>query len=448
MSLWALACSDDDDPSGPATTTPAATPITPGFPPSAPAREGASVSDESAALADGRQTFRFETFGDEAFWGDALKLHLAIAGNANGGSGDGLSPKLALSLGLKVDATALPAEVGMNIQEGKVDLDSPATTLLLLKSNAVVGVTGFFDASGNTLTSVGIQCALCHSTVDDSVLPGIGARLDGWPNRDLDVGAVIGLAPDLSAITKLLGVDDATVRKVLAAWGPGKFDAELVLDGKGFRPDGKSAATLIPPAFGLAGVNLHTYTGWGSIPYWNAFVAVLEMHGKGNFFDSRLDDESQFPVAARNKLGHITVDEDQDRVTSKLPNLHRYQLSLAAPKPPAGSFDKAAAARGDELFGGAAKCTQCHVEPLQTEPGWNMHAGSEIGIDDFQSSRAPDKRYRTTPLHGLFAHSKGGFFHDGRFATLLDVVNHYDTTFNLGLADAQKNDLVEYLKSL
>jgi hypothetical protein len=413
-----------------------------------PAGFDRTISSNNAQLiAQGRQIFRYDTFGDEGFWSDTIKLHQAIAGAKNGGVGPGVSPKTALAVGLKVDSDALPPPVVAGIKSGAISLDDPASTLALLQLNAVVGVTGHFSSDGR-MTSMGIQCALCHSTVDDSFAPGIGHRLDGWPNRDLNVGAIVGLSPDLSAVDSLLGVDDATTRKVLASWGPGKFDAELFLDGKAFRPDGKSAATLIPPAFGLAGVNLHTYTGWGSITYWNAFVANLEMHGKGNFTDSRLDDPIQFPVAAKARFGHVQVPEDQDQITSKLGPLHAYQLSIPAPKPPTGSFDKVAAARGDTLFSAKAKCASCHTEPLTTEPGWNMHSAQEIGIDDFQALRAPDKKYRTTPLHGLFAHSKGGFYHDGRFSTLLDVVNHYNSFMNLSLTDAEKSDLVEYLRSL
>jgi hypothetical protein len=404
-------------------------------------------ANNTKLINDGRQIFRFDTFGDEQFWGDTIHLHQAIAGAANGGVGGGVSPKTALAVGLKVDADALPAGVVQGVQNGTISLDDPKTTLALLQLNAVVGLTGHF-ASDGTITSLGVQCALCHSTVDDSFAPGIGHRLDGWPNRDLNVGAIVALSPDLSAVDTLLGVPDATTRQVLAGWGPGHFDAELFLDGKGFRPDGGTAAVLIPPAFGLAGVNLHTFTGWGSVTYWNAFVAVLEMHGKGNFFDPRLDDATQFPVAARNHTGHTTVPDGQDQVTSKLAALHAYQLSIPAPTPPAGSFDAAAAARGDELFSGKGKCASCHVEPLMTEPGWNMHTPAEVGIDSFQSDRAPDKRYRTTPLHGLFTHTKGGFYHDGRFATLLDVVNHYDSFMSLGLSAGEKSDIVEYLKSL
>jgi hypothetical protein len=398
-------------------------------------------------LDEGRRIFRYDTFGDEAFWGDTLRLHEAIAGSANGGVGPGVSPKTALAVGLKVDADALPPAVVSGIKSGAISLDDPATTLALLQLDAVVGVTGRFSPS-KKIVSLGIQCSFCHSTVDDSFAPGIGHRLDGWPNRDLNVGAIVALSPDLSAVNRLLGVSDATTRTVLASWGPGKFDAELFLDGKAFRPDGKSAATLIPAAFGLAGVNLHTYTGWGSIPYWNAFVAVLEMHGKGNFFDPRLDDAAQFPVAAGARSGHTQVAEGEDQVTSKLGALHYYQLSISAPTPRAGSFDAAGAGRGGVLFAGKAACATCHTEPLTTEPGWNMHTPDEIGIDDFQSSRAPDNRYRTTPLHGLFTRTKGGFYHDGRFPTLLDVVNHYDCFKSLSLTPAEKSDLVEYLKSL
>jgi mono/diheme cytochrome c family protein len=412
-----------------------------------PPKDRACTPDLEALLEEGRETFRFDTFGDEDFWGGQLRLHEAIEGEDLGGVGPGLPPSAALALGLKVDVDALPAPLVAQLKKGKVDLDDPATTVELLRLNAVVGVTGFFDAGGD-LVSMGIQCALCHSTVDDSFAGGIGSRLDGWANRDLDVGAIVAFAPTVKPFADLLGVSEDTVRTVLHSWGPGKFDAELILDGKAFRPDGKSAATLIPPAFGLAGVNLHTWTGWGSVSHWNAFVANLEMHGKGNFSDSRLDDAAQFPIAAANGFGHVKIDADEDRISPKLPGLHLYQLSLEAPAPPAGSFDAAAAARGDELFEGKARCAGCHVEPTGSEPGWNMHPGSAIGIDSFQSDRSPDRAYRTSPLGGLWTHTKGGYFHDGRFATLLDVVNHYDAFFGLGLTDAEKGDLVEYLLSL
>jgi hypothetical protein len=407
----------------------------------------AAVADNARRMLDeGRRVFRYETFGDEAYWGDTLKLHRAIAGAKHGGVGPGVSPKTALGVGLKVDVDALPAAVAAALKAGKVDLDDPASTLVLLKANAVVGVTGHFDGSG-TLSSLGVQCAFCHSTVDDSFAPGIGHRLDGWANRDLNVGAIVSLSSDLNAISTLLGVDDATVRKVLASWGPGKFDAELNLDGKAFRPDGKPAATLIPPAYGLAGVNLHTWGGgWGTISYWNAYVANLELNGAGTFFDARLDNAQQYPVAAKARLGHKRAAED--KVTKHLGALHFYQLALPVPAAKAGSFDPAAAARGQGAFSGKARCASCHVPPLFTEPGWNTHKAGDIGIDDFQANRSPDKSYRTAPLRGLMAHAKGGFYHDGRFADLAAVVEHYDQFFKLALTGAEKRDLIEYLKSL
>jgi hypothetical protein len=394
---------------------------------------------------EGRQIFRFDTFGDEAFWGDTIKLHHAIEGSIFGGVGAGVSPKTALAVGLKVDVDALPNSLEKALRKGQVNLDDPASTLALLKVNAVVGVIGSFNQDGS-LRSMGISCAICHSTVDDSFAPGIGHRLDGWPNRDLNVGAIIALAPDLSVVTNLLGVDAATLRTVLNSWGVGKFDAEILLDGKAFRPDGKSAATLIPPAFGLVGVNLGTWTGFGSTTYWNAFVANLEMHGQGTFFDPRLNDPVKFPIAA--KAGFANVRSSPDLITAKLAALHFYQLAIPAPAPTDGSFDRVAATRGQAIFNGKAKCSNCHVPPLFTEPGWNLHTAEEIGIDDFQSRRSPDNRYRTSPLRGLFSHTKGGFYHDGRFGTLGDVVEHYNSFFKSGLVAQEKNDLVEYLKSL
>ena len=350
-----------------------------------------------------------------------------------------------------MDLQAVPKALVPLIRAGTANLNDPAVTLALLKGNAVVGVTGFFDSDGKKLKAVGIQCALCHSTVDDSLKHGIGGRLDGWPNRDLNIGAIVALAPDLSAFTQLLQVDDGTVRKVLRSWGPGKYDAELNIDGKAFRPDGKPAATLNPPAFGLAGNNLHTWTGaWGTVSYWNAYVAILQMHGQGTFFDPRLDDASRFPVAARARLGH-TRPTGEDKVTGKLGALQVYQLSLPTPKPLDGSFDKAAAARGQALFNGKARCGSCHVPPLYSEPGWALHTAQEIGIDDFQAKRSPDGRYHTMPLRALWDTKKihkGGFYHDGRFATLRDVVDHYDGHFGTRLSEEEKAQLIEFLKSL
>jgi hypothetical protein len=401
--------------------------------------------DALQMISEGRQIFRYDTFGDEAFWGDALALHRAIAGEKLGGVGPGVSPKTALEVGLKVDAEAVPPEMAQQIQQGQVNLDDPAVTLALLQLDAVVGVRGFFNEQGQ-LRSVGITCAICHSTVDDSFSAGIGKRLDGWPNRDLNVGKIITLAPNPQPLTERLGISAEELTKALLAWGPGKFDAELLHDGKATRPDGKTAATLLPAAFGMAGVNNHTYTGWGSVTHWNAYVANTQMRGKGTFFDPRLNNPDKYPVAVKSKDWNIR--NDPDLVTAKLPALHFYQLSIVAPKPPEGSFDAAAAGRGQALFVGKAACARCHVPPLFTEPGWPMHTAQEIGIDDFQAKRSPDERYRTTPLKGLWAHSKGGFYHDGRFATLPDVINHYNAVFQLQLTPEEGRDLAEYLKSL
>jgi len=257
----------------------------------------------------------------------------------------------------------------------------------------------------------------------------------------------VASAATLTPFSDLLGVDETTVRKVLQSWGPGRYDAELNQDGKPFRPDGKPATTVMPAAFGLAGVNLHTYSGWGSVTHWNAYVANTQMHGKGTFFDPRMNDAQRFPLAV--KSGDWNKRDTPDLITSKLAALHFYQLSIPAPEPPAGAFDATAAQRGKALFESKAKCATCHVPPLFTEPGWPMHAASEIGVDDFQASRSPDKKfYRTTPLKGLFVRAKGGFYHDGRFEDYKAVVGHYNQVFNLGLSSTEANDLVEYLKSL
>jgi hypothetical protein len=404
---------------------------------------GTSINSNADDLLEkGKAVFRFETFGDEAFWTDKLQLHKAIVSEEHGGIGKGLTPKGALAAGLKVDLRLLPEFLKKKIKEGKF-LDDQFVTVELLKLNAVVGVVARFD--GKKIKSVGLTCASCHSTVDSE--SGIGNRLDGWPNRDLNVGAIIAMAPDLAPLEKTLAVDQATLKKVLASWGPGKFDAELNLDGKAFRPDGKSAATLIPEAFGHAGHNLHTWTGgWGNVTYWNAYVANLELQGQGNFYDPRLMDAKHYPVANKSELGNRRVDSDQ--VTSKLAALQFYQLAIPAPEPPKNSFNADAAKRGMVTFNEKAKCATCHVPPLFAEPGWSTHKGSEICIDDFQANRSPDSSYVTQGLKGLWAHSKGGFYHDGRFATLMEVVDHYNSCKTLGLTDAEKADLVEYLKSL
>ncbi len=414
-----------------------------------------AIADNMQRMMDeGRQTFRFETFGDEAFWSDGLGLDRAIAGAKNGGVGAGVSPKAALQLGLKVDMDALPSALVDQIKAGKVDMDDPSTTLSLIKLNAVLGVVGTFDAAGR-MTKVGLSCAVCHSTVDDAFSPGIGHRLDGFGNRDLNPGAIIAATPNVALVARSLNVDVPTVKRVLNSWGPGRFDAELDKDGKAFRPDGKQAGTIIPNAFGLAGVNNHTWTGgWGTVTYWNAYVANTELRGKGVFFDRRLGDPKKYPVSARS--GTWNLRNSPDLVTSKLGALHVYQLAIPAPPPPAGSFDAGAAARGELLFTGKATCARCHVPPLFTEPGWNNHKASEIGIDDFQAKRSPDESYRTAPLKGLWTYIKAnghgaagpGFYHDGRFKDLDAVVQHYNSHFRLGLTAQEARDLVEYLKSL
>ena len=398
-----------------------------------------------AVVEDGKNIFRFDSFGDEAFWSDLLHIDKAIKGQANGGFGPGVSPKTALAVGLKVDAEALPANIVAGIQSGAVDLNDPKTTIALLKLNAVLGVKGNFSGDG-ALTSVGITCASCHSTVDNSFAPGIGKRLDGWPNRDLNVGAIISLTDNAQPIANILHVDEATLRSVLGMWGPGKFAAILFMDGKALKPDGTVAANLIPAAFGLRDVSLTTYTGWGDISYWNAFVANLEMHGKGNFSDPRLNNPTKYPIAVEN--GFYNVMNNPDLISSKLPALRAYQHSIDAPKPPAGSFDVAAAGRGHAIFMSKGKCASCHSPALYKNPATILHTAEEIGIDDFEAKRSPTGKYRTTPLGGLFARAKGGFFHDGRFATIPDVINHYNSHMHLELTDSEKHDLAEYLKSL
>jgi hypothetical protein len=443
-------------------------------------RDAAIQNNTSTMMDQGRDTFRNDTFGSEKFFTDGIALNQAI---------ETVPPITALGVGLKVDLPALqqadPGLVNAIVNALKTNntapFQDPQITLQLIKDNAVVGVRGTVVGSPGhfKLTSMGITCALCHSTVQDAGLKfgngtavsGIGTPLDGVPNRDLNVGVIISLAPNLQPVADLLNsagpipgepspITVPAVRSVLQQWGPGKFDAEVFMDGKVINPaTGKPAPTLIPPAYGMAGVNMHTFTGWGSVTYWNAFVANLEMHGSpGTFFDPRLDDKNKFPIAAVNHFGHVSSPADQggdhepanqDRITRKLAALQFYQLSLPTPPSPFHS-DGGAVQRGKALFDGQAQCSTCHVPPLYTEPGWNMHTAAEIGIDDFQASRSPDDRYRTTPLGGLGsrAQQQGGFYHDGRFATLLDVVNHYDTTFNLRLTDGQKQDLVAFLQSL
>jgi mono/diheme cytochrome c family protein len=357
-----------------------------------------------AVLTQGKQIFRFDTYGDETFWTDTLRIHEVISA--------AVSPATALSVGLKVDADAVPPGVLES-----ADLNSPATTVALLKLNAVVGLKGTVETINgqDTLTRVGITCALCHSTVNNSVREGIGQRLDGWPNLDLNSGAIIALSPALTAEQKA----------VYNSWGPGKYDAR-------YNFDGQNDPALIPPAYGLDGVNSVTYTGDGDRPaYWNRYVAVTQMHGHGSFSEPRLS---------------ISVSNPPDQVESKLPALEAYQLSLAKPAPPPGTFDAAAATRGQAVFAGAGQCSTCHAGPTFTDANTRLHPTSEVITDPTHANRSATKMYRTTPLRALWQHAP--YFHDGSSATLEDVVNRYDSAKNLQLTPQQKADLVEYLKSL
>jgi mono/diheme cytochrome c family protein len=356
--------------------------------------------DGGGGELDGQQIFRHDTFGDEQLWTDTLRMHEVIASSVD--------PTTALAVGLKVDAEAVPPEVLET-----ADLTDPATTVALLGLNAVVGLKGQVDDSG-ALVSVGITCALCHSTVDDSVAPGIGRRLDGWPNRDLDPGAIIALSPALT---------DAD-RAVYQSWGPGLYDPR-------FNQDGINGPVLIPPAYGLKGVELETYTGDGPVTYWNAYVAITQMGGSGDFEDPRIG---------------VSIDQEPDLVTSKLPALRDYQLGLTAPPPPDGTVDSAAAERGREVFEGVAGCASCHSGPAYTDAGEKLHDADEIGVEPQYASRSATKKYRTTPLRALWQHPP--YFHDGSAATLADVVEHYDKVLNLCLKESQKSDLVQFLQSL
>jgi mono/diheme cytochrome c family protein len=363
------------------------------------------------SVADGKSIFRFDTFGDETFWTDTLRMHEVIRTS--------VSPKTALSVGLKVDADALPEAVKAGIQDGSISLDAPATTVALLKLGAVVGVVGHVDDQG-TLQRVGITCAFCHSTVDNSFTAGVGRRLDGWANRDLNVGAIVSLSPVLTSAQKA----------VYGSWGPGMYDPR-------FNIDGKNIPVVIPPAFGLRHVAKEIYTGDGPVSYWNAYVAITQMHGHGHFVDPRIGvDKNNTPP---------------DLVSSKLAALRDYQFSLDAPAPLAGSYDADAAHRGKAVFNGIARCSSCHQAGSLSDVNKGvLHAPSEVGQDPAYAERSATKHYRTTPLRGLWhpPQAKGPYFHDGKAKTLEAAVAHYVTLFNLSLTDGQKRDLVEYLKTL
>ena len=352
-----------------------------------------------ALVADGQRVFRFDTFGDEQLWTNTLRLHEVVEKSVD--------PLTALKVGLKVDSAMLP----LGILE-KVDLKSPATTVALLKMNAIVGIQATVDAN-NHITQLGVTCAFCHSTVDNSVMPGIGLRQDGWPNRDLNVGAIIALSPALTADKKA----------VYASWGPGRYDPR-------FNQDGKNTPLVLPPVYGLAQVRNETYTADGPISYWNAYVAVTQMGGRGVFSDPRLG---------------IDVMHSPDMVSSKLPALRAYQHSLPTPPPPAGSVDATVAARGRTVF--ERSCASCHVGGSGTDNnGGTLHVPAETGVDGAYAARTVNKAYRTTPLRALWQHPP--YFHDGSAATLAAVVTHYNRARTLGLTEDQQRELVEYLKSL
>ena len=360
---------------------------------------GVTGDDASAqTLADGQQVFRFDTFGDEQFWTDTLHLNDVVE--------KAVDPTTALKVGLKVDADALPP----GILE-KVDLKSPATTVALLKLNAIVGIKADVDAN-NHITKLGITCALCHSTVDNSVMPGIGHRKDGWPNRDLNVGAIIALSSALSTDQKA----------VYSSWGPGKYDPR-------YNIDGKNTPLVLPPAYGLADTKNETYTAEGPISYWNAYVAVTQMHGHGDFKDTRLG---------------LDIHQAPDMVGPKLPALRAYQHSLKAPPAPDGSFDVAMAERGHTIFD--KSCARCHIGTNGTDNNnGTLHQPAETGMNGDYAARTANKAYRTTPIRALWQHPP--YFHDGSAKTLADVVTHYDGVLKLKLSTSQQKDLVEYLKS-
>jgi hypothetical protein len=368
----------------------------------------------------GKGIFRYDTFGDEQLWTNVLRMHEVVAT---------VTPATALAVGLKVDVDALPRQVRAALGHGKVDLNDPAVTTELLRLDAVVGLRGKVDDQG-TLTRLGVTCALCHSTVDNSLAKGIGHRLDGWANTDLDVGAIVALSP---------AIDEAT-KAEFRTWGPGKYDPRHhAFDGTNIVPlNTPSLPIVIPSIYGLQHVGFETVTADGPISYWNAYVGVGQMGGHGTFIDPRLP---------------LFIRQTPDLVTPKLPALLAYQLSLRTPRPPRGSFDRHAAARGLQVFYGPGQCSTCHRQPAFTDvlkgPSRRvpfLHDPSEVGMDPRYANRSATGKYRTTPLRGLWQHPP--YFHDGSAATLLDVVNHYDRVFALHLTLRQKNDLVEFLKSL
>jgi cytochrome c5 len=376
----------------------------------------AAAEGEPREVAEGRRIFRYDDFGDWRFWTDTAELHTLVSG---------VTPRQALALGLKVDADAIPPAVLQAVLANPALLDDPATTRALLALDAVVGLRA--TVAGERIARIGTTCALCHSSVDNSVAPGIGRRQDGFANRQLAVGTILSLLPGLPTIAASLGVPAAALRAEFESWRPGFYDARVNLDGRLADPP-----VVIPPAYGLRGVGLETFTGEGPVSYWNAYVAVTQMHGRGSFHDPRLD-------------VRISVPAHEDDVTRKLPPLRQYQYSLAAPRPPAGSFDAAAALRGKAVFEGAGTCSRCHAGPAFTDHG-RLHAPAETGMEPTWAERGTTGKYRTTPLRGLWQHPP--YFHDGSAPTLDAVVAHYDSFLGLALSEQEKRDLVEYLRSL
>ena len=383
------------------------------------AQHGGAQQDQDDDHRDGQTIFRYDTFGDEQLWTNVLRMHEVIPQ---------VDPSTALGVGLKVDVRALPPSLVRSLRGGQVDLTDPAVTVELIRLKAVVGIKGTVEQG--QLTKVGITCALCHSTVDDSFAPGIGRRLDGWPNTDLNVGAIVALSPAL---------DDAT-KAEFRTWGPGKYDPRHhAFDGTNIIPlNSPSVPVVIPPAYGLKGVGFETYTGDGPISYWNSYVGVSQMGGHGTFKDPRIG---------------LFITQTPDLVTPKLPALLQYQLSLRAPHAPAGSVNPLRAQRGRELFQNEARCSTCHqgrtftdvlTGPNRTVPV--LHDPAEVGTDPRYAERTATRQYRTTPLRGLLQHAP--YFHDGSAPDLPAVVEHYDRQFDLHLTAGQKADLVEYLKTL
>ena len=452
-------------------------------------------------VAAGQQTFRYDTFGDETFWTDVLKMNQVIE--------SAVDPLTAASVGLKIDAAALPAEVVAGVAGGTIPLDDPQTTLALLSLNAVVGVKGQVSKGPDgrlRLDRVGITCALCHSTVSRDLqvtAPGqagarinlagiVGNRLDGWPNRDLQPGTIISLSPALTPGQK------AAYASWAKSYGPGFYDPRFNANtdpgtNPALNPDidanikaylaAGGRPVVIPPAFGLVGLTKSIFTGdgdtahepAGAVSYWNRYVGVVQMHGHGRFFDERLLINGK-PLTVDHRVG------GDDLITAVLPQLEAYQWSIAAPTlgldgtkwGVTPDLSPQAVARGKALFEGQARCASCHTGPSFTDVNtYGLHPASDgVALDTNYIRFSATRQWRTTPLKGIWMHPP--YLHDGSGALnrttgkcmdgsdigtlasatdrvrqdLACVVNRYSTRLNLGLTDAQRVDLVEYLKSL